>query len=357
MDAESNNYEIRSTSNQSAEVSDIEISKTNDGTRRKVIRALIVQNGRNENQSVKISIVCQRRSTQVEWQDIEGRSLSSLHAGEAMKLSLDTEETYQLTNRLNDLYGIDQNGVMQGRRILNVANEDAVIETDEGRARLLRKIAQTEDLENIVDLIGMDNVTPAQGFAAAVIIADRQQKLVQFNQMMTDNTTSEHDWQQFLERNKWMFGVDYMEVLEESRLSIHDDTDIPYSTEGGFMDIVELKLPSHDFWKKTRDGSVFLYRGKYPVQGSEVDNGLAQLRNYILEAEKNVNNTDFIQDHGCMPLKPRGVLIIGRSNDWDDDLWKAYRLFNDELHGVQVITFDQLRERAQRAVNSFVGSL
>jgi len=296
MPDEVQEYRIHSTSLQSAQVEDIEISKTPDGTRRKVLRALIVRNNQDASRSVKAAIICQRRSQQVGWEDIDGVPLTSLHAGETSKLLLDSAETFALVNRLNDLYGIDQDGVMNGRRVINIANEDAVIETDEGRARILRKIAEHEQLDDLASISTINGMTASEAFAVSTVIAGRKQKINQFDEMLTGNH-SEHEWQEFLKENKWVFGIESMEVIDESRLSIHHDTDIPYQVTGGFMDIVELKLPTHEFWKKTTTGELFLYRNKFPVESNEVANGLSQLRNYILEAEKKVNDVDFIRDH------------------------------------------------------------
>ena len=68
-----------------------------------------------------------------------------------------------------------------------------------------------------------------------------------------------------------------------------------------------------------------------------------------MQAEKKVDSDEYIRDHGgIIPLKPRGLVIQGRSNDWGKEEWEAFRLLNDELHSVQVITFDHLSKQAER---------
>lgn len=352
MEDEVRQYRVQSTSPQSASVEDIEISRSDDGTRRKVLRTLIVINEHDENQSVKAAIICQRRSSQVDWADIEGTPLSRLHAGDASKMLLDSSETFQLVNRLNDLYGIDQTGVMRGQRVLNVAREDAVIETETGKARLLRKIAQSENLEDLASINDSEHMTPSEAFALTKLHASRTNTISQFTRMLETNP-NENTWKAFLSENNWIFGVANIEIIDESRLGIHHDTDIPLAVDGDFMDIIELKLPQQEFWRRNSDGSFFLYRSKFPVVRQEVTEGIAQLSGYILEAEKNVNNVDFIRDHdGKIPLKPRGTLVIGRSKDWAIEEWQAYRLLNDELHGIQVITYDQVLNRAKNGLSN-----
>ena len=54
-----------------------------------------------------------------------------------------------------------------------------------------------------------------------------------------------------------------------------------------------------------------------------------------------------------MPLKSRGVVVHGRNDTWTKAHWYAFRLLNDELHGIQVITFDHLLERAKKSLDMF----
>ena len=161
-------------------------------------------------------------------------------------------------------------------------------------------------------------------------------------------------WKEFLKANKWIFGSSYIDIIQEDRLDTHHYTDIPFVVEGGFMDIVELKKPSFPFWTLDKNGSIFLYRGKFPVAHPQLQGAIAQLSGYILQAEKQVDSADFSRDHNdVIPLKPRGIVVHGRSNIWSQDHWQAFRLLNDELHGIQVITFDHLLQRARKSLEGF----
>lgn len=349
QDPEVHDYTVESTSNLSARVQDIPLGESPNGQTRKVVRAVIVENTRNADCTVKIAIVHQRRSQTTEWQDMEGVPLSQLHAGETAKMALNTDETKALLERLQDLYRIGARGVQRGVRVLTLANEDAVISTEEGKARLLRKIAQSENLESLARVDEEFGGSASELFAVGRLHKSRAKVLDEFEERLTQNH-DENDWKRYLKQHSWIFGVSNIEVIQESRLGIHHDTDIPLEVEGGFMDIAELKRPDDQFWRTNPDGSLFLYRDKFPVQTQKVTEALAQVAGYIFEAEKNAADVDFIRDHGGrVPLKPRGILIIGRSVGWGEEEWRAHRLLNDKLHGIQVITYDQLLERAKRA--------
>nr|WP_252509275.1 hypothetical protein [Acinetobacter colistiniresistens] len=40
--------------------------------------------------------------------------------------------------------------------------------------------------------------------------------------------------------------------------------------------------------------------------------------------------------------------MYGRSNDWNKDQIKAFRILNSSYHNLSVITFDHVLERAKR---------
>lgn len=88
------------------------------------------------------------------------------------------------------------------------------------------------------------------------------------------------------------------------------------------------------------------------IPHGELQGAIAQTTKYILQAEKSLDSNEYIRDHGgVVPLKPRGLIVHGRSNDWTANEWEAFRLLNDELHTVQVITFDHLLKQAERILS------
>jgi hypothetical protein len=346
-------YIMSSTSSISSKVADLCLSESESGLTRKVLRAEVVENPADKAKSVKFAIVHQRRGRGQEWADLGGRSLAQLKAGEAAKIQLDTRETFSLLEHLLNLYEIGKNGVRRGVTVLRLANEDEVIRTDTGRARLIGKLIDGEFGDEIWTHLANADPGLATRLSMAQIYQNRRLVLDEFEQSL-DLDHSEGYWNKFLKKNKWIFGSSYIEIIDENRIDIHHYTDIPCIVEGGFMDIIELKKPSFPFWTLNTRGDDYLYRGKFLLPHSELQGAIAQLSHYILQAEKQVDSRDYIRDHqGAVPLKPRGVVVHGRSNSWTENHWVAFRLLNDELHNIQVITFDHLLERAKKSLSAF----
>jgi hypothetical protein len=83
---------------------------------------------------------------------------------------------------------------------------------------------------------------------------------------------------------------------------------------------------------------------------------IAQTQHYILQAEKRVKDSDFHATHEVVPLKPRGLVVLGRSDDWGTLEWEAYRLLNDSIHGIQLLTYDHVLAQAKRSVSLLTGA-
>ena len=52
-------------------------------------------------------------------------------------------------------------------------------------------------------------------------------------------------------------------------------------------------------------------------------------------------------------LKPRIKIVIGRSNKLLYDEKKALRLLNSTLHGIEIITYDEILIRAKKIIDAY----
>ena len=71
--------------------------------------------------------------------------------------------------------------------------------------------------------------------------------------------------------------------------------------------------------------------------------------NNIYEVEREANSIKSFERVGHVRVvKPRGVLIDGRSNTWDAEQQEAFRLLNSSYHNLTLMTYDHVLERAKR---------
>ena len=110
------------------------------------------------------------------------------------------------------------------------------------------------------------------------------------------------------------------------------------STKNGIDSIVEIKRPegAHRFWATTLDHGNF-------VPSADLTKAITQASKYIYEVEREANSIKFLERVGHVKtVKPRCILIFGRSNDWKSEQVEAYRIMNAAYHNLTVMTYDHV---------------
>ncbi len=298
---------------------------------------------------VHAEVLYQKRKNQKEPWPAKTVNLTNVPADLGLKFSLDSIQTYELSQILQDAYPMGNERINSGKRtVVRGANKDELVITDKNKVEALRQLSEVLTEDDINKWVKDHLHALSTDLAIARIYHERKAKIEDFKKGLERNE-DENFWQKFLKENDWIFGSACVEIIKERRLGIHHTTDFPIKAYGGFMDIAEIKRPGLAFWTMSAKGGHYKYRGKFLTPNPELQGAIAQTTSYILQAEKSVNDKEFIDDHqGVVPLKPRGLVIHGRSNKWGEEEWKAFRLLNDELHNIQILTFDHLLQQAER---------
>jgi hypothetical protein len=146
----------------------------------------------------------------------------------------------------------------------------------------------------------------------------------------------EEVWQQFFQDNDWLLGSEVVEILDERVLDEHNTVDLPVRSVDGFLDIVELKLPTPPFWTSENNPN------------AELTKALMQCIRYLNEAEKRANDYSKIKELGCDIVKPRITLVYGRSIGWTNEQHKQLRILNASFHNITILTYDHVLKRARK---------
>ena len=95
------------------------------------------------------------------------------------------------------------------------------------------------------------------------------------------------------------------------------------------------------FWAATQD------HGNY-VPSSDLIKAITQASRYLYEVEREANSVKFLErvDH-VKTIKPRCILIFGRSHGWNNEQRESYRILNSSLHNLTILTYDHVLERAR----------
>jgi len=211
-------------------------------------------------------------------------------------------------------------------------------------AEQIRKLFAVPDRARLIEFVSNQNVIPED--LALALQNIRRTKAIGEYEMMLKEDLVESNWQKWFEDNTWVLGSDFVRVLDERRIDARNISDFLMQAYDGFVDVVEIKRPEGElrFWSPTRDHGNL-------VPSSDLTKAITQAARYIFEVEREANSIKFLQRaQGVRTVKPRGILIFGRSSNWGDDENEAYRILNAGYHNLTIMTYDHVLERAKRMV-------
>jgi Domain of unknown function (DUF4263) len=176
--------------------------------------------------------------------------------------------------------------------------------------------------------------------------SQRLRAIKKFEEMLNQDL-SENEWQKWFQSNSWVLDSQFVRILDERSIDTENISDFLLEAYDGFLDVVEIKRPNSglQFWATAQD------HGNY-VPSSDLVKAVTQASIYIYEVEREANSVKFLEKvGGVKTVKPRCILIFGRSSNWNDDQIKAYRILNANYHNLTILTYDHVLTRARRMVD------
>jgi hypothetical protein len=223
-----------------------------------------------------------------------------------------------------------------------------------------------------------------------VAVAYRKQQIRRFELLLRDpvyfkeeqgrvsGNGTEAVWQNFFEENHWIFGgtlfLTSAGAIDKGRLervvagasvaSHGKRTDALLRTRGriGALCFVEIKCHSTSLLKSSQ------YRPGVWAPSDQLVGAISQVQRTIQLAERTIQNSLRPTDSDGNPMsddayliRPRSVVICGDLEQFvtplgvNEDKYKCFELFRRHLHGPEVVTFDELLERAKLMVETSDG--
>ena len=225
---------------------------------------------------------------------------------------------------------------------------------------------------NLLNIIAESNLTSRDIKA----IKYRKEQLDLFSSMLEDPDLVEKDWQDFFEKNKWIFGygLSYISSTNldlrklEQVVSGYDfrqtgkRVDALIKTRGliSSLSLVEIKTPNTQLLKTTP------YRSGTYQPSIDLTGGIAQSHQTAHALMKNLMGPLLIKDESgfstgetIYSYLPKSYLVIGNMNQFikddhniNDDMYRNFELFRKNLTNPEIITYDELYERARFIVEN-----
>lgn len=251
-------------------------------------------------------------------------------------LTLDNEEFESLINFISENYQPFKDGAKQ------------YIPVDEsfGKTSIenLKAIFNNPDKEKLLNFIIQNDILPEELFID-LQYQERVKAVKEFEYMLNENLL-ENDWQKWFKKNNWILGSEFVKILDERDIDTDNISDYLMQAYDGFLDIIEIKRPSIDlqFFATSKDHDNY-------IPSVDLTKAITQSMKYIYELERESNSDKFIKRvGGIKTIKPRCVLIFGRSHNWNNEQKEAYRILNCSYQNLNILTYDHVLDRAKRII-------
>lgn len=220
-----------------------------------------------------------------------------------------------------------------------------------------------------------------------VAVGYRKRQLQAFERLLEDsqyfenvkaqkNCSTEAVWQRFFEKNPWIFGygLSYIPLtgLTDQKLEqvVHGHTvsehgkrvDALLRTRGVISSLcfVEIKTHRTELLQKSP------YRGGCWAASDELSGGVAQVQNTVALATESIRTKLALTDNLGNPtgeeafnFLPKSFLVIGSLQEFvtdrgvNQERYRSFELFRRNTNSPEIITFDELYERAQYIVQQY----
>jgi len=308
------------------------------------------------NKGIRGKLIRQRRFSKEDmWVDDQSIKIRDLEEGEGFNIELKSgavAEFYQAIRKLASI--LKEQGVKYGENEYTVIDAESLVITDENIVGYLKKILDEGYSEEIWSQLAEDDPDLLTKLSISRVQEQKKQVVQEFKKRLSEGvyseTTGNDSWQKWIFERNWLFGINYQEPVEKAKINLSGiRPDYLFPTLDGFVDILEIKLPQEEVIFK--DSS---HKGSWRWS-SETNMAIGQVVNYLAEVDRMRLDLEreLMKELGLelLILKPRAYILIGDSKDWNNDKKEGLRNLNSSLHGITVITYRDLCDRAEHLVN------
>jgi len=289
--------------------------------------------------------------------------------------SFSQEEFTALLKFLSDLKFLDFSDknrfVVEGKKIpnhkilLNLSKPDPnKVLVDKNLADLVDKLKDLKDSEREQLLETLrNNILTKEDLD---ILSGRKDGLAKFKEnLKLEKKPTELEWQKFFEKNSWIFGygLDYKFLNILQREASVSSTDVDGTNQvnadflladNNFTVIVELKRPDTLLYEKEKNRSESWRLSK------DLTYAVSQILSQKAEWEIKAQSQNFREGGKLITqttIDPKTILVIGNTEQFSgnnkEDLIKkkTFELYRRNLRNIEIVTFDELLERAQFIVS------
>ena len=357
---------MTSTSRNSATVTPIVLRQTDSV--RLVFKPQLVNNQGQPAASVDGTLCYQRKRRSEAWEDLDAIQLSSLHAGEGVKLDIRSGEILKFFRGLQVLYDtVERDGVPTGVHQYIQADAGTVLADvagllNDGRASDLLQTFLSWARESSANLAeqfeGLDD-DALVNFDAAVGVA----RLSRFMDEASSNLSNSDEsyWQDLLKKEPWVISQFYAAPMIIVREQAYVDGKSIDNRGGTIVDymyanslsenslIVELKTPATPLL------TTETYRNRIHGPSRELSGATQQLLHARQTLQEQYLSLMTGGHTGFNIFGTRALLVIGTLPSDQAEI-RSFEIYRNAQRGVEIVTFDELLAKGRLILDALTRS-
>ena len=291
----------------------------------------------------------------------------NIEAGDGAKIKLSNSAVKKLLDTFLKFDTVrSDGGIAKGIQKYNLVNQDDLVISDKNVAKVVEGMLENDTVMSFWSALASESPDTATALADSRIQQMRRESLAKFQELITNSGTSEADWQNFFEDNKWVFGLGLRyQILKVSQSQPHyggEAVDGKGGQRGDFLAysqakakytcLVEIKKHSTEpLGKRYRNGAY--------SASEELSGAIAQVQANCAKWEIDGSRSDENRDKmdGIHTVQPKGLVVIGSTAELEGDRekWSSFERLRRNVLNPEIITFDELLERARFVVNGDEG--
>lgn len=204
-------------------------------------------------------------------------------------------------------------------------------------------------LEQVSNKPALATALAKSNIATAVLqnaeIQRRKSHLEHLRTLIDTPGITEHELHASLKQHVWMFGGQYIREDLRRQLTTQSTLDIPLTRGDGSLHVIELK--------RADIGSVVEQNRQAGLTpGVEIHRGVSQLQNYLRDLDE--CRDSILARHNVDCRRSSATLLIGNSSlcpsASQEQIAETFRVYNSHQTRIQVLTYDELINNAERAL-------
>ena len=346
------NFDMLSTSNKTIEVKAL-VLRENEKYRMLYIPK-IVDRGDDWSNSIRGSVVVQKKLNTEKWSHIKEINLTNLKAGEWVKMNLESSELLlinEYSNKLREMC-IKEGALwkIENKQILIL---DADVKKEDIK-KIISALKESPNRNNIIiELLNDKNLID-------LLFQNKEQIKEILSNISEDNKKDEESekesfWQKEFEKNPHILSVaipNMLQIIEDQtymggkRIDNRGSSiaDFVYKKGIDNVCIIEIKTPSTKIVENKK------YRDNVYVLSQELISSIVQVKEQKDSFMKDYNSIwikSYEEGINFKAFDPKCYLIIGNTSELNAKQIESFNLFRNELRTVEIITYDELLSKME----------